>query len=95
MPKGYWVVRANVLNKEKYSKYIEKATAAVDLFGGRFLVRGGTQTEFENHGYDRSVVVEFNSYKAALACYRSSQYQNALKYIGESAERLFAVVEGL
>ena len=53
MPKGYWVVRANILNKDKYSKYIEKATAAVELFGGRFLVRGGTQSEYENYGYER------------------------------------------
>ena len=95
MRKGYWVVKANVLNKEKYSEYIEKATAAVDLFGGRFLVRGGTQTEYENHGYERTVVVEFNSHKEAVDCYKSSQYQNASKYIGESAERLFTVVEGL
>ena len=44
MRKGYWVVRANVLNKEKYSKYIEKATAAVDIIGCRFLFSGVTQT---------------------------------------------------
>jgi hypothetical protein len=31
MPKGYWVVRANVNNLEEYSKYIEIASGIIKI----------------------------------------------------------------
>ena len=57
MKKGYWVVRANVQNQDEYSKYIEKASEIVAKNSGTFLVRGGHQTEYETHGYQRTVIV--------------------------------------
>jgi len=95
MKKGYWVVRANVYNQDEYSKYIEKASEIVAKNSGTFLVRGGHQTEYETHGYQRTVIVEFDSYKHALDCYNSKEYQAALKYVEDSANRLFSVVEGI
>ena len=61
MSKGYWVVRANVFDKEEYSEYINLATDIIKKFDGKFIVRGGNQTEFEEKGFDRTVVVEFFS----------------------------------
>ena len=95
MKKGYWVVRANVHNQDEYSKYIEKASEVVAKNFGTFLVRGGSQTEYETHGYQRTVIVEFDSYNQALDCYNSEEYQAALKYVEDSANRLFSVVEGI
>ena len=57
MSKGYWIVRANINNQEEYLKYIKKATKVVESFNGKFLVRGGKQKEFENSGYERTVIV--------------------------------------
>ena len=62
MSKGYWVVRANVFDKEEYSEYINLATDIIKKFDGKFIVRGGNQTEFEETGFDRTVVVEFFSF---------------------------------
>ena len=94
MSKGYWIVRANINNQEEYLKYIKIATKVVESFNGKFLVRGGKQKEFENSGYERTVIVQFDSYNDALKSYNSSEYQDALKYVRQSANRLFAVVEG-
>ena len=94
MRKGYWVVRANVKNQEEYMKYMKKATKVVESFNGKFLVRGGKQKEFENFGYERTVIVQFDSYNDALKSYNSSEYQDALRHVKQSANRLFAVVEG-
>jgi uncharacterized protein (DUF1330 family) len=93
--KGYWVVRANIINVDEYSKYIEIATGVIKKYNGIFVVRGGDQTEFEQKGFDRTVVVEFNSYKDAIDCYNSSQYMSALKLVEISASRLVSVVEGV
>ena len=66
MSKGYWVVKANIEDPDEYSKYIKKATLVVNNFNGNFLIRGGEQTDKENKGFDRTVVVEFSSYKDCL-----------------------------
>ena len=95
MSKGYWVVRANVNNVEEYSKYVEIATGIIKNYNGKFLVRGGQQTEFEEKGFERTVVAEFNSYDDAIECYNSSEYQSALVHVKSSALRLFTAVEGI
>ena len=47
MKKGYWVVRAKLIDNEAYSKYINLATKSIKKYGGQFIVRGGHQKEFE------------------------------------------------
>ena len=95
MPKGYWVVRANIHNQDEYYKYVEKASEIVKKNSGTFLVRGGKQTEYEIKGYKRTVIVEFDSYQDAIDCYNSKEYQSALKHVEDSANRIFTVVEGV
>ena len=95
MPKGYWVVRANIHNQDEYSKYVVKASEIVKKNSGTFLVRGGKQKEYEIKGYKRTVIVEFDSYQHAIDCYNSEEYQSALKHVENSANRIFTVVEGV
>jgi len=95
MTKGYWVVRANVFNLQEYSEYVKLATDIIKQFDGKFIVRGGNQIEFEEKGFDRTVVVEFKSYQDALNCYNSEKYQSAMKFVRKSSKRLVVVVEGL
>ena len=51
------------------------------------LLRGGNQTEFEESGFERTVVVEFFSFEDALDCYNSEEYQSALKFVKNSSKR--------
>ena len=39
MKKGYWVVRAKLIDTEEYSKYINLATEIIKKYGGQFIVR--------------------------------------------------------
>ena len=93
--KGYWVVRANISNSDNYSKYIDLATKIISKYDGAFLIRGGAQKEFEETGFERTVVVEFKSHKDAIECYKSEDYQLALKYVEGSATRYVSIVEGV
>ncbi len=43
----------------------------------RFLVRGGEYSALEGTNRNRNVVIEFDSYEEALACYNSPEYQAA------------------
>jgi len=93
--KAYWVVRGNILNQEEYSKYIDLAGPTVHKHNGEFLVRGGQQIELEGEGFERTVLIEFNSFDEALSCYNSNEYQDALNYVKNSAKRLVTIVEGI
>ena len=62
---AYWMVRCHVKDIEVYGKYIELAGPAIEKYGGRFLVRGGEQVEVEGAGYERTVLVVFNTLEQA------------------------------
>jgi uncharacterized protein (DUF1330 family) len=77
MAKGYWVAHVDVDDAETYKKYIAANAAPFAQFGARFLVRGGEQKVREGQARKRTVVLEFDSYETAVACYDSVSYQDA------------------
>ena len=79
MPKGYWIAHAEIEDLDKYKKYQEANAYAFKKYGAKFLVRGGVQEIREGSSKSRTVVLEFESLKAAMECYESSEYQDAKK----------------
>jgi len=78
MAKGYWVAHVDVTDQDAYvAGYIASAKDTLAAFGAVFKVRGGTRQVAEGHARARTVVIEFPSYDAALACYNSDGYQTA------------------
>jgi uncharacterized protein (DUF1330 family) len=92
--KGYWIVHIDVTDPEDYKPYQDAASAAFSAFGARYLVRGGRQETTEGRQRSRCVVVEFPSYDAALACYRSPQYRRAIDLRAGKADFDMVVIEG-
>ncbi|MEM9549785.1 MAG: DUF1330 domain-containing protein [Pseudomonadota bacterium] len=94
MPKGYWIANNIVHDVETYETY--KAANAVPFreFGARFLVRGGAQTGAEGQINPRTVVIEFPSYEAALACYESDSYKSAKAIRDPVSDGTLIIVEG-
>jgi uncharacterized protein (DUF1330 family) len=77
MPKGYWIGRVDVHNLEGYQQYVTANAAAFKKYGARFLVRGGRYEAPEGTPRSRNVVLEFEDYETAVACYHSPEYQAA------------------
>ena len=94
MAKGYWIVRVDVQNEEGYKAYAAASPAICRKFGGRYLVRNGRFTDVEGQSRSRNVVVEFPDYEAALACYRSAEYQQNLKIRQSHSIGDLIVIEG-
>jgi uncharacterized protein (DUF1330 family) len=92
--KGYWIAHIDVTNAERYKPYMLADQAPFGRFGARYLVRGGKQDITEGKSRGRTVVLEFPSYEAALACYRSDDYQAAKKLRDGNAEFDLVIVEG-
>lgn len=94
MAKGYWIGRITVHDSERYKDYVATATPAYKEFGARFLVRGGKAEAVEGEGRARNVVIEFDSFEKALACYNSATYSAARAIRQEAADGELIVVEG-
>lgn len=94
MTKGYWVACVDVTDAEGYKDYIAANAAALGKFGARFLTRGGTVEAPEGKLRSRVVVLEFPSYEAALACYRSPEYAVAMAARRGKAMLDLVIVEG-
>ncbi|MFK0090750.1 DUF1330 domain-containing protein [Pseudomonas sp. NPDC090755] len=93
--KAYWIAHVDVSDPERYQQYTQRAPAAFAAFGGKLLARGGRSEAMEGRATpQRSVVIEFESYEQAVACYRSVQYQEACSYRQGAAKAEVIIVEG-
>jgi uncharacterized protein (DUF1330 family) len=96
MAKAYWIntFRA-VRDPGKLAAYVELAGPAMRASGGRFLARGLPARVFESGAMERTVVIEFDSVEQAVAAYEHPAYQEALRALGDGAERDLRIVEGV
>ncbi|WP_417674661.1 DUF1330 domain-containing protein [Pseudodonghicola sp.] len=94
MPKGYWVAHVDVDDPQAYEAYRAANAAPFAEYGARFLVRGGAQEQREGHCRKRTVVIEFDSYDQAVACYESAGYQAAKALRDPVSTGDLVIVEG-
>jgi uncharacterized protein (DUF1330 family) len=94
MPNGYWIGRVDVADTEKYKAYIQANAVAFKKFGAKFLVRAGRFENPEGTSRSRNVVIEFPTYQAALDCWKSPEYQEALKLRLQISTIDLVIVEG-
>ena len=79
MRKGYWIVRVDITDQEKYKAYVAANAEPLKKYGARFLVRAGRFENPEGTSRTRNAVIEFPTYQAALDCWKSPEYQQAIK----------------
>ena len=94
MAQGYWVVSGDVFDPEGWKAYMAANAKAFGKYGGRFLVRGGKVEHAEGRLRSRIVVIAFPTYSAALECYRSPEYADAMRLREGKGVLDIAIVEG-
>ncbi len=94
MAKGYWIGRVDVTDPEGYAGYVAANSAVFAQYGARFLIRGGRFEAVEGAARSRNVVIEFPSYQAALDCYRSPEYTEAMALRLDASEADILIIEG-
>lgn len=96
MAKAYLVTwYREIRDPAALAAYAELAGAAVHANGGRFMARGGRVHALEGGIEERTVLIEFENFDAALAHYRSDAYRKALTALGDTAVRDMRIVEGV
>jgi uncharacterized protein (DUF1330 family) len=94
MAKGYWMGRVDIADQERYKAYMAANAEPFRKYGARFLVRGGRFEVPEGSSRSRHVVIEFPSYDAALECWKSPEYQQALKLRQPVSTIDLVIIEG-
>ena len=96
MAKGYWLsAYRSIKNPDKLAAYAKLAGPAIQAAGGRFLVRSPSPAKTYEAGVaQRTVIIEFDSVEKAIACHDSPAYQEALRVLGDGAERDLRILEG-
>ena len=93
--KGYWIAHVQVTNPERYKDYVAANAIAFKKYNARFVVRGGDSIAPKGQlGSRRHVVIEFESYAVAKACYESPEYQTAAKIRDEASVADLVIIEG-
>ena len=94
MPKGYWIVRVDIADPEKYKTYVAANAKPLAKYGARFLVRAGRFENPEGTSRVRNAVIEFPTYEAAVNCWKSAEYQQALKLREPVSTADLIIIEG-
>jgi len=96
MAKAYLITcYHSIKNPATLAAYAKIAGPAIQAAGGRFLVRGMPAKTYENGLNQRTVVVEFDSLERAIAAHDGPGYQEALRVLGNAAERDVRIVVGV
>ena len=93
MATALWIAHVTVTDPDAYGKYAKAAGPAIADHGGVFLARGGRYVQLEGNDRARNVVARFPSVEAAVACYNSPAYQEALSHARGASVRDLVLVE--
>lgn len=93
--KGYLIANVDVHDASAYERYRSRTGAIVELYGGRFLVRGGAVEPLEGDpGFARLVIIEFPSVAAAHSFYDSPEYQEIIPFRTSTSDGRLCIVAG-
>jgi uncharacterized protein (DUF1330 family) len=94
MAKAYWITcYRSIKDPNALAAYAKLAGPAIQAAGGKFLVRGAPAKTYEAGLNQRTVVTEWESVAAAIAGHDSPGYKEALRALGDAAERDVRIVE--
>ena len=95
MKKGYWIsLYFQVDSQDNLKKYAVIVTPIIKSYGGIPLVRGGKYQTYDGDEFLRTVVWEFPSFKKAIECHKSKEYQAGWSIAKNTTRRHMQIVEG-
>ena len=93
---AYVIVDIRVTDPVGYEEYKRLAPAAVELYGGKYIARGGRTEILEGDwSPNRLVILQFESSERARQWLNSPEYSEARKMRHQTADSNMVVIEGL
>ncbi len=92
---GYWVIRGGEIKDEAALKeYAAQWTPIAARYGAEFVAGKGAVDTREGPHYQRQLLVRFDSYETAIACYEDPDYQQAMVSAHQAYDRELSILEG-
>ena len=92
---GYWIIRgAEIRDADALREYGKLWPGIAERFGAEIIAGKGEFETREGPQFARQLIVRFDSYQRALACYDSPEYQRAKAVALKASERELSIVEG-
>lgn len=93
---AYVVVDIQVTDPVRYEEYKQLAAPTVELYGGRYIARGGkTETLEGDWSPARLVILQFETMEQAISWHSSVEYRKARSLRHETAVSSMVVIEGV
>lgn len=93
---AYVIVDIDVHDPVGYEEYKKLAPAAVELYGGKYVARGGrTETLEGDWTPSRLVILQFESSEQAKKWLNSEEYREARAMRHRTANSQMVVIEGV
>ena len=77
---AYWIAHVDVSDPKAYESYRKANAVAFNKYNGRFIVRGGQSKVVEGTVRSRTVIIKFDDYETAKACFDSAEYKEAMAH---------------
>jgi len=93
---AYVIVDINVTDPIRYEDYKRLAAPTVELYGGKYIARGGkTETLEGDWSPTRLVILQFDSSEQAKSWLNSTEYSEARSLRHATAISNMVVIEGV
>ncbi|APG87945.1 hypothetical protein SAMCCGM7_pC0746 (plasmid) [Sinorhizobium americanum CCGM7] len=94
---GYWIVKGGPIKDQDALKAYNDIffTSIAQRYKVEVIAGRGQVETVEGPDFPRQLILRFNSYEAALACYHDAEYQASLDLAARACDREMSIVEGL
>ncbi|HSL29991.1 MAG TPA: DUF1330 domain-containing protein [Anaerolineales bacterium] len=93
---AYVIVDINVTDPIRYEDYKKLATPTVEMYGGKYIARGGkTETLEGDWRPERLVILQFEDMEQAKIWLHSDEYSAAKGIRHQTATSRMVVIEGV
>jgi uncharacterized protein (DUF1330 family) len=93
---AYVIAEVDITNPEGYKAYTAQVPATIQLYGGRFLARGGASHVLEGDWPSiRRVIIEFPTLEAARKWWDSPEYAGPKAMRRANSKGRLLLIEGV
>ena len=93
---AYVIVDINVTDPVRYDEYKKLAAPTVEMYGGKYIARGGKTEVLEGDwSPNRLVILEFHTMEQAKNWLNSPEYSGPRSIRHETASSNMVVIEGV
>lgn len=93
---AYAIADVEVIDPEKFQEYVSQVPATVEMYGGKYIVRGGAIENTEGDWEPtRMVVIEFENMEQLKKWYHSQEYSGPKELRHQSSRANVLFVEGV